>query len=67
MIGFHTYEYCSNFLDCCRKLPDCDVERNTMKVYYHGRVVLVRAIPAGISYTTICSNSFGELSEVIQI
>ena len=47
MVGFHTEDYCLNFLDCCQRCLGCRVDRNNMLVEHCGRTVKVKAMPIG--------------------
>ncbi|WP_435159632.1 alpha,alpha-trehalose-phosphate synthase (UDP-forming) [Haladaptatus sp. DFWS20] len=51
LIGFHTDQYCQNFLDCAAMLPDARVDRATRSVVYDGRRTFVRSFPLGIDAT----------------
>ncbi len=51
VLGFHTAEYCANFLECVeRLLPRAHVHRDDMSVEIDGRRVLVRAYPISIEW-----------------
>jgi trehalose 6-phosphate synthase len=51
IIGFHTPEYCANFLACvARTLPRARVNRGEMSVEIDGRRVRVRAYPISIEW-----------------
>ena len=51
VVGFHTAEYCANFLDCVeRMLPHASVHRADNSVTLGGRRVLVRAYPISIEW-----------------
>ena len=50
MVGFHTEDYCLNFLDCCQRCLGCRVDRSNMLVEHCGRTVKVKAMPIGIPY-----------------
>jgi trehalose 6-phosphate synthase len=51
VIGFHTAEYCANFLECVeRMLPNARVHQGDMSVTIDGRRVLVRAYPISIEW-----------------
>jgi trehalose 6-phosphate synthase len=51
ILGFHTAEYCANFLECVeRMLPRARVHRGDMSVEIDGRRVLVRAYPISIEW-----------------
>ncbi|WP_049971689.1 alpha,alpha-trehalose-phosphate synthase (UDP-forming) [Haladaptatus cibarius] len=51
LVGFHTDQYCQNFLDCAAMLPDARVDRATRSVVYKGRRTFVRPFPLGIDAT----------------
>ncbi|HEY2053988.1 MAG TPA: trehalose-6-phosphate synthase [Solirubrobacterales bacterium] len=49
IIGFHTQQYCINFLRCCDELLEgADVDYVTAQVTYKGHTTLARAYPLGI-------------------
>ena len=50
MVGFHTEDYCINFLDCCQRSLGCRVDRNKVLIEHCGRTVMVKAMPIGIPY-----------------
>lgn len=50
MIGFHTYDYCINFVDCCQRGLGCRVDRKALLVEHGGRSVRVRPLPIGLPY-----------------
>ena len=50
MVGFHTEDYCLNFLDCAQRCLGCRVDRTNMLVEHCGRTVRVKAMPIGIPY-----------------
>ena len=50
MVGFHTEDYCLNFLDCAQRCLGCRVDRSNMLVEHCGRTVRVKAMPIGIPY-----------------
>ena len=33
MVGFHTEDYCMNFIDCCQRILGCRVDKTQMIVY----------------------------------
>ena len=51
LVGFHTEDYCLNFVDCCQRLLGCPHDRKKMIVQHHGRTVQVKALPIGIPYS----------------
>jgi trehalose 6-phosphate synthase len=48
LVGFHTDEYCRNFLDCVEAATDARVDRGSRSVAYGGRRTFVRSFPLGI-------------------
>jgi trehalose 6-phosphate synthase len=48
IIGFHTTQYCRNFLHCCRELMELEVDYERGAVLHSGRETWVRAYPLGI-------------------
>ena len=62
MVGFHTEDYCMNFIDCCQRILGCRVDKTQMIVYntmcrkdLDGRFgqmdgVYIKALPIGIPY-----------------
>lgn len=60
MVGFHTEDYCLNFLDCAQRCLGCRVDRTNMLVEHCGRTVRVKAMPIGIPYDRHVSNVFIE-------
>jgi trehalose 6-phosphate synthase len=48
IIGFHTTQYCRNFLHCCRELMEVEVDYERGAVLHSGRETWVRAYPLGI-------------------
>ena len=50
-MGFHTDDYCLNFVDCCQRILGCQLQRQKMLVQHHGRVIQVKALPIGIPYS----------------
>ncbi len=51
LVGFHTEDYCLNFLDACQRGIGCRVDRRAMLTEHGGRTVRVRPLPIGIPYT----------------
>ena len=51
LVGFHTDDYCLNFVDCCQRILGCQLQRQKMLVQHHGRVIQVKALPIGIPYS----------------
>jgi trehalose 6-phosphate synthase len=47
-VGFHTDEYCRNFLDCVEAVTDARVDRGSRSVAYGDRRTFVRSFPLGI-------------------
>ena len=60
MVGFHTEDYCLNFLDCAQRCLGCRVDRTNMLVEHCGRTVRVKAMPIGIPYDRWLINVFSE-------
>ncbi|XP_050428468.1 uncharacterized protein LOC126838238 [Adelges cooleyi] len=58
VVGFHINDYCLNFIDCCSRQPDCQVDRTNMMLFFDGRIVDVRYVPIGIPF-----NDFVNLSK----
>ena len=65
LVGFHTEDYCLNFIDCCQRILGCRVDKERMIVYNtmcrsSGLVgnrhcsyvdgVHIKALPIGIPY-----------------
>ena len=50
LVGFHTEDYCLNFVDCCQRLLGSQLNRKKMTIQHHGRTVQVKALPIGIPY-----------------
>jgi trehalose 6-phosphate synthase/phosphatase len=48
LVGFHTDEYCRNFLDCVEAATDARVNRSSQSVSYRGNRAFVRSFPLGI-------------------
>ncbi|USZ69548.1 trehalose-6-phosphate synthase [Halorussus salilacus] len=48
LVGFHTEEYCRNFLDCVEAATDARVDRGSRSVAHRGERTFVRALPLGI-------------------
>ena len=48
LVGFHTDEYCRNFLDCAASATDARVDWSSRSVAYRGQRTFVRALPLGI-------------------
>ncbi|WP_276299958.1 alpha,alpha-trehalose-phosphate synthase (UDP-forming) [Halorussus lipolyticus] len=48
LVGFHTDEYCRNFLDCVDAVTDARVDRSSRSVSYRGNRTFVRSFPLGI-------------------
>ncbi|CAL4075772.1 unnamed protein product, partial [Meganyctiphanes norvegica] len=49
-IGFHTDDYCLNFIDCCQRKLGCRVDRQKMLVGHNMRTVGVHCLPISIPY-----------------
>uniref|UniRef100_A0A7M5XCU2 Trehalose-6-phosphate synthase n=1 Tax=Clytia hemisphaerica TaxID=252671 RepID=A0A7M5XCU2_9CNID len=50
LVGFHTNDYCVNFIDCCQRGLGSRVDRRAMLCEHGGRSVRIRALPIGIPY-----------------
>ena len=50
LVGFHTEDYCLNFVDCCQRILGCQLDRKKMVVHQFGRSVQIKALPIGIPY-----------------
>jgi trehalose 6-phosphate synthase len=50
VLGFHTRQYCLNFLDTVERYLECRVDRDQMSVSYGGRRTLVRAYPISVEW-----------------
>ena len=67
MVGFHTEDYCLNFLDCAQRCLGCRVDRTNMLVEHCGRTVRVKAMPIGIPYDRWLINVFSETANFKEI
>lgn len=50
IVGFHTRQYCLNFLDTVERYLECRVDRDAMSVTYNGHRTLVRAYPISVEW-----------------
>ena len=50
LVGFHTEEYAGDFLGCCERLLDADVDHQRQVVRWDGREVRVGVFPIGIDF-----------------
>lgn len=50
MIGFHTKDYCMNFIECCRRGLKCRVDTENLFVEHGGRSVKVCPLPIGVPF-----------------
>ncbi|HJQ35730.1 MAG TPA: trehalose-6-phosphate synthase [Thermoanaerobaculia bacterium] len=50
VVGFHTKQYCLNFLDAARRGPECRVDTEEMSVTYRGHKTLVRTYPISVEW-----------------
>lgn len=50
MVGFHTRDYCLNFIDCCRRSLGLRVDTQRFLVDHGGRTVRVCTLPIGIPF-----------------
>lgn len=48
LVGFHTDDYCRNFLDCVDAATDARVDRASGSISYKGQRTFVRSFPLGI-------------------
>jgi trehalose 6-phosphate synthase/phosphatase len=51
LVGFHLFEYARNFLNCCERLFNLNLDYSNggfLSVNYHGRIVGVRVSHIGI-------------------
>ncbi|MFC7081521.1 alpha,alpha-trehalose-phosphate synthase (UDP-forming) [Halorussus caseinilyticus] len=48
LVGFHTDDYCRNFLDCVEAATDARVDRASASVSYRDHRTFVRSFPLGI-------------------
>ena len=48
LVGFHTEEYAGDFLGCCERLLEADVDYQRQVVHWGGREVRVGVFPIGI-------------------
>ena len=67
MVGFHTEDYCLNFLDCAQRCLGCRVDRTNMLVEHCGRTVRVKAMPIGIPYDRWLIHVFFETANFREI
>lgn len=50
MIGFHTKDYCMNFIDCCRRALKCRVDTENLLVEHGARTIKVCPLPIGVPF-----------------
>ncbi|CAH1407753.1 unnamed protein product [Nezara viridula] len=50
MIGFHTKDYCMNFIECCRRGLKCRVDTENLLVEHGARTIKVCPLPIGVPY-----------------
>jgi trehalose 6-phosphate synthase len=50
ILGFHTRQYCLNFLDTVQRYLECRVDLETMSVTYGGHRTQVRAYPISVEW-----------------
>ncbi|XP_014255923.1 alpha,alpha-trehalose-phosphate synthase [UDP-forming] [Cimex lectularius] len=55
LVGFHTYDYSINFIDCCNRRLGCRIDRSEMLVEHGGRSVKVCPLPIGIPFERFSS------------
>ena len=49
-LGFHTRQYCLNFLESAQRYLECRVDHESMSVTYGGRRTLVRPYPISVEW-----------------
>ena len=50
VVGFHTTQYCLNFLDAAQRYLECRVDAEERSVTYRGHTTLVRAYPISVEW-----------------
>jgi trehalose 6-phosphate synthase len=50
VIGFHTQQYCLNFLDTVQRYLECRVDLESMSVSYQGHRTQIRAYPISVEW-----------------
>ncbi len=50
VVGFHTTQYCLNFLDTVQRYLECRVDRDDMSISYGGHRTLVRPYPISVEW-----------------
>jgi trehalose-6-phosphate synthase len=50
ILGFHTRQYCLNFLETAQRFLECRVDYEAMSVSYGGHVTLVRPYPISVEW-----------------
>ncbi|HVE70593.1 MAG TPA: trehalose-6-phosphate synthase [Thermoanaerobaculia bacterium] len=50
IIGFHTQQYCLNFLDTVQRYLECRVDLETMSVSYGGHLTQIRSYPISVEW-----------------
>lgn len=50
LVGFHTNDYCVNFLDCCERGLGSRVDKQSMLVEHARRSITIRAMPIAIPF-----------------
>ena len=50
VIGFHTRQYCLNFLDTVQRYLECRVDQETMSVSFGGHRTKIRAYPISVEW-----------------
>nr|XP_024214585.1 alpha,alpha-trehalose-phosphate synthase [UDP-forming] [Halyomorpha halys] len=50
MLGFHTRDYCINFIECCRRGLKCRVDTENLLVEHGARTIKVCILPIGVPY-----------------
>lgn len=50
VVGFHTQQYCLNFLDTVQRYLECRVDREEMSITHRGHRTLVRPYPISVEW-----------------
>ncbi len=50
VVGFHTRQYCLNFLDSAQRYLECRVDLEKMSISFRGHQTLVRAYPISVEW-----------------
>ena len=65
LVGFHTDGYVDNFLECCVKGLECQVDLDQKTIQYDGRTIRVQSFPIGIPFEQFEEMARAVRSEVI--